>query len=531
MSDFVTKIVIQGIDKFSATAKNIQNSISGLTTKTVAMNTAFQKLGSATQTLVNDVKYISLAAIGAGIGLTYMTQKHAEAAQELLLLAQKTGVSTRELQRFGYVAGLNNVSTQELAQSFKFLNKSISDAASDAGSEQATAFASLGIKLTDTAGKVKKADVVFGELSDRFKNAEDGPAKVRTALTLFGKAGTALIPTLNQGSDEINRLGNEFERLGNLLTEKEIKAASDFDDDLKRVSITMKGLGSIIAQALVPVLDPIAKKFYEFVAANKELIKIGVVQFVSTLVSGLRSLWAVLTDIGSVIGGVVDFFGGFKNILIFIAGVKILQIALDIIELGKALVLLSSAIGLTTGITALGQGIAFVGSTLGASLLVPLGIAATILAGIGLIVYGLNKAFPGMADSFIKAADDILHKLNPLQDGFDRLGQSIGVKAYDLIHGGPAKMGTTPGTPAPAGAVANTLTSPSAGAEGAGPDAAFTKGSLDNLLSGLSGYLDQQKQSLQVNIGINAENKLTYANIDAPDNTDVSVNTGQMFAS
>ncbi len=524
MQDFISKIIIQGIDKFSATAKTIQNSISGLTLRSAQMNLAFNKLGATSAKLFNDLKYVGVAALGLGVGITYMTKKHAQAAEQLLLLSQKTGVSTDALQRLGYVAELNSVSTEELANAFKFLNKSISDAASDANSEAAVAFNSMGVSVVDATGKLKQADVVFNQLSDSFKNTADGPTKVQTAMKLLGRAGTTLLPTLNLGSKELARLGKEFERFGNLLSKDELKAAAELDDNFDRLAVTFRGLASIISQAFVPILGPMIKKFSEFVASNKELIKYDVLVFTRGLVSGLQSVWSALLNIGSIFGQVLDFFGGFKNVLLILAGIKIAQLAIDITAFITALAGISKVVGLTAALQIFAGAIKAIGA---AFLLNPVVLFVAALVAVGVIVYNLNDAFREWADGVIDSVDRILAKMPALHKALD-----FGDVAFDLLNPNAPKApgtGKAAGTNGPDTAASRFLSSEANKATDIAAAPKQSSNVFTDALASLGNILDKNKEAIAVNVNLVSDGGITLGNVDAPDNSNVAISTGAMF--
>src|SRR5690606_5641102 len=83
---------------------------------------------------------------------------------------------------------------------------------------------------------------------------EDGSVKTALAMNIFGRAGTQLIPMLNQGRDGLAQMAAESDRLGQTITTEAGQAAEAFNDDLTRLNAVMGGIANQIMQAVVPSL-------------------------------------------------------------------------------------------------------------------------------------------------------------------------------------------------------------------------------------------------------------------------------------
>jgi hypothetical protein len=70
----------------------------------------------------------------------------------------------------------------------------MADAAQNTKGTAASAFAALGISVTDASGHLRDADDVFTDIADRFARIHDGATKTAIAMTLFGKSGRATHP-------------------------------------------------------------------------------------------------------------------------------------------------------------------------------------------------------------------------------------------------------------------------------------------------------------------------------------------------
>jgi hypothetical protein len=119
----------------------IGQTLSGVSSSLSGLTGSFGAAGLAAGLAAGAIAAVGIA--GAGIALVA-----AKAANEMFELSEKTGVSTESLSRFGYAAGLNGVSTEQLGKGIEKLNKSIFAAAS-APAGAVNAFTRLGVALKE----------------------------------------------------------------------------------------------------------------------------------------------------------------------------------------------------------------------------------------------------------------------------------------------------------------------------------------------------------------------------------------------
>jgi hypothetical protein len=69
--------------------------------------------------------------------------------------------------------------------------------------------------------------VILGEVSDKFLSLPDGPARATFDLDVFGKGGLALLPILSAGSAALRKYGDDAERVGAVMSEKDLAASKE----------------------------------------------------------------------------------------------------------------------------------------------------------------------------------------------------------------------------------------------------------------------------------------------------------------
>ena len=237
------------------------------------------------------------AAVGvAAVAIGAHIKSSINSADSMGKAAQSAGMQVDEFSKLAYAASLSDVEVGALGTSLGKLAKAMSATAGGAGGPAAEAFKALGISVTDANGKLKSSGDVLSEVAGKFKWYEDGAAKTALAIAIFGKAGAAMIPLLNQGAEGIKEAGDEAERYGLVLDRKTVVAAEAFNDNLKRMSAISQGMWTQVTAQMLPAFSNLSQVFLE----NK--------QNSSLLTSAADVLTTALKAAVSVtVGGIVIF--------------------------------------------------------------------------------------------------------------------------------------------------------------------------------------------------------------------------------
>lgn len=279
MSDSV-KILLEVVDKASPQLQQFQQNLQ-TTTKSIR-SFAATAAGMA-------------AAVGGVVvaGIAAMVKKTIDAADAMDEMSQRVGVSVESLSALAYAAKFGGLTTDQLEQGLSKLNKAIAESTNPL-SESAIAFKSLGVAVKNNDGTFKSADQVFMSLADRFSKMPDGVNKVDYAMSIFGqKIGTDLIPMLNLGADELERLRSEAEKVGLVLSTQTAKQAGDFSDSMDRITNAVGGAALAITTEVLPTINVLANKLVEFTSNTgswKNWAK-AVGEAFKTVVKGANWLW------------------------------------------------------------------------------------------------------------------------------------------------------------------------------------------------------------------------------------------------
>lgn len=186
----------------------------------------------------------------AGTALFAIAKSTANYGDELFKTSQKVGIQVQALAGLQHAAKLADVDNRQLQIGLQALSRAMVDSAQGSG-EGHEAFKRIGVSAVDASGKLKPMQDVFLEIADVFNRTTDGAGKTEAAMKLMGKSGADLIPLMNGGKASIQELMAEAERLGLVMSEKDAKAAEEFNDSITRLEAQAKGFSVTIGKHML----------------------------------------------------------------------------------------------------------------------------------------------------------------------------------------------------------------------------------------------------------------------------------------
>lgn len=315
-------LVFTLFDRVTGPMRTVRRSVEGITKSTRAASLAVADFTRSFRV----VGAVGAAALGAiSVGIFGAVRRFADAGDAALETSQKLGISVPSFMRISHAAKQGGVEAEALADALRFLN--LSSAGAARGSKQdAQAFRDLGISFMDAAGQIKPADQLLAEIADKFAEMPNGARQAQIAAALFGKAGTDMIPMLEEGAAGIKHWGDAAVRLGLVMSQEAAENADRFNDSLNTLTGSIFGLSNGIAGGLLPQLTPLIQNLTAMIAANKPQI-IARTQAIFAQISA--QLPSIITNLGKFagflgalaagVGPVVQALGGFHEVLNAIA--------------------------------------------------------------------------------------------------------------------------------------------------------------------------------------------------------------------
>ncbi len=160
-------------------------------------------------------KMVSFGAVLGGLrgGFKLITDQIKE-GNSLKLFAARLGLTTQEVQKFGYIAAQVGVPIDELQRSFRVLMNQVGSSGTLTGmSHSIKLFGQYGLSVRGARGEMLPLSGMLEQVADRMSKMDSQAMKVRLATELFGAQGYKLIPILEKGSVGIRDLFGDFDRL------------------------------------------------------------------------------------------------------------------------------------------------------------------------------------------------------------------------------------------------------------------------------------------------------------------------------
>jgi len=269
----------------------------------------------------------AVLGIGAMVGgLLKCTKAAADNADELLTLADKTGMTTDELQKLQYVSKFVDVEFSTLTGEMDKLERSMISAR-DGSKDASEAFKKLHIRVKDSRGALRDQTEVFWEAIDALGKVKNETERDALAMQLFGKSAKELNPLIKAGSEEVNRLKEEFDELGLGMSGENLEKLNTLKDSWTRLEEVWTNVKNNLGLALLPILTTL----FEAISKIPEpvlrtmVVFAGIVASIVLVVKAIKSM----TDTASTI---TKFFKGFDTASLkttaIIMGVVVALIAL-----------------------------------------------------------------------------------------------------------------------------------------------------------------------------------------------------------
>lgn len=317
---FALKAIISAVDKLSPTLKGVMKMVD-------ATKKSLGSIGSAAGDLMGRIGVplglLSAALGGASLlGVKNAVMQYTQMGATLDDTSKRLGLTGTQLQELNYLALQSDVSVDGLQNSMSKLNLNIGMAASGKNKELAGLFK----KLRIDPKSIKNAADILPRLADAFQRNESPMARARMGMAFFGKTYQEMLPMLVDGSAGIIENFERFKKIGFPLSEKDLKIAAAFDDQLNDLRLSGQGLSAVIGRELVPVLKPVVESIIEWVVANREWLATGIQNAVKDIVKSLKGV-----DWRGLIVGVKDCLWSIASFVKSIGGLKTALISLAVV--------------------------------------------------------------------------------------------------------------------------------------------------------------------------------------------------------
>ena len=211
-----------------------------------------------------------LATAFAGSAVVGFISDQIDATAAIGSLATKLGMGTGEVQKLSYALERSGLSAENAEKAMIMLNKVIGDAVIQKNTKR---FDDMGVKIKDANGKIKPTIEVLRSVADAAKKSGNATEVTSMALALFGESAKDLIPLLMKGSAGVDELMASFEEMGGVIEADVIAQARETKKGLKDLKSAFGRLTDNAIAPLLPLLVAVAKNLAKWSGAFAKLIK------------------------------------------------------------------------------------------------------------------------------------------------------------------------------------------------------------------------------------------------------------------
>lgn len=231
---------------FVKDAKGLARTIGTTTEEASRLTAAFGRMGISAQDASTMFGIFSKNVVKS----TEDVAKNKLNQEKVQIAVDKTKMAiqeiTDEIKKHGDKTG-------ELDLKIKALNNTLASQKQEL-TDSKDAFGKLGVSTVNAQGTQKDFNTLLFEVADKFKAMPDGIDKTALSMELFGRSGKDMVKVLNLGSDGIQELEKEADRLGLTLTSDTIANVSDFIKSQKDLKQSTDAMKIAIGTATTPVI-------------------------------------------------------------------------------------------------------------------------------------------------------------------------------------------------------------------------------------------------------------------------------------
>lgn len=291
-----------------------QNATSGV----ASFQAGLQTISNGAMQVAQRMSMISMAAGAALAGLTALGMESAQTADDLVTMAQQSGISVETLQELKYASEAIDVPLDTINGALRKMKGNINS--------NKDAFAEIGVSIEDQNGELRSTEDIFKACVKALGNIQNETQRDTAAMKIFGKSADELAGLIDDGGKKMAKLGQEAHNIGAIIPEDTINKLAAFNDKVGNLKIRFETAGMQLAlpilQALEPLINNVANALNIFAAIASKIpapiIQIAVVALaliaaIAPLAMGISGVAQALTFLTGVLPGVGVAFGQMAN--------------------------------------------------------------------------------------------------------------------------------------------------------------------------------------------------------------------------
>jgi hypothetical protein len=329
-----------------------------------------QKIGDKMQSVGKNMSmYITAPIVAAGAGILKLADSASKYADEIGVMSEKTGMSVKYLQEMKYATSQLDMDFSSIQSTMSaFVNKLKGADTETSGFSETLKRLHIDIK---DGSKVKDLTGLYTEIIDKLSAMTNESQRNIAASALFGRSWMELVPMLNAGGEEIDRLRKRANDLNLVISDEGIMSAREYGDAMDEIKMQFQQMGMELGIALIPVLkSSFIPALQSIIATFKPILELinkinpQTLIFIAVFAGIIAVVGPLIYMVGSLttaVGGVAAAFGvmnltGMQTALI-VGGIVLALTALAAIIaviIGRGAELRNTASGIANSIKGIG---------------------------------------------------------------------------------------------------------------------------------------------------------------------------------
>ena len=284
----VLALLVRAKDDASAEFKKIEHSLHTLIGKAHVAERSFGALHSV------------LAGIGAGIGISIFQSLESVIGRLTALIPSliEKGISFADtIENLQLATGATAEATSRFVGQLTFLGIPVEMVTAKIGMMTKGIIAhegelnKLGVSIRDSSGRFLDQVTIMDRARGALSGMQDGVAKTKVAMDLFGRTGAGMIEWLNLTDKQVGLLNVRLDALGVTMSQAMVDNAKAAADEGHLLDLAMQGLANTLTANVAPALTVAIDSIVNFVQQNGQAIA----AFASQVVNFVLGMIAALT--------------------------------------------------------------------------------------------------------------------------------------------------------------------------------------------------------------------------------------------
>ena len=213
-----------------------------------------------------------IAGAAAAAAFAALAIHEAKVGDELGKASDRAGEATDKFIELGHATELAGLSTEDLGNVLKFMQKNVYDAA--AGNKELEA----ALKRVGTSSKELLSldpGAAFQKLATSIGKLGSAAERTKISMELLGRGGTEVLSVAKKGSEYFKAMADEADRFGLTISRVDSEALNDANDGVEKISMAAEGAARQFAVGLAPAISTVTERITKLIDWSDVFRKMG----------------------------------------------------------------------------------------------------------------------------------------------------------------------------------------------------------------------------------------------------------------